>query len=100
MDYTYENITLRDELENRYIHFIDGFGNTQYIFDFIKKTICGELTNWKEINIKENNKYKKLLNINGDYYNGDYNDYAYDGMMALIYKISIKKYIKYVKYIK
>ena len=86
-----ELLTLRQELTDRHINFIDGFGETKYIFDFIKKTICGELTNWKEINIKEAKNYENIADINEDYYDGNYNDGNYKHMMAIIYKVSIYK---------
>lgn len=86
-----ESITLREELQNRCINFVDGFGVIQYIFDFTNNTLCGELTNWKEINIKENKKYKYIAHIKGEHYYGDYNDGNYKNMMALIYKVTYKK---------
>ena len=87
------NITLREELQNQYINFIDGFGNTQYMFDFVNNTLCGELTNWKEIRIKENIRYKQTSDISGNYYIGSYNENNYKNMMAIIFKISVKKHI-------
>ena len=90
---TEQTITLREELQNRCINFVDGFGVIQYIFDFKTNKLCGELTNWKEINIKENKKYKynSISYIKGNHYSGDYNDGNYKNMAALIYKLSIKK---------
>ena len=92
-----ELLTLRQELTGRYINFTDGFGETKYMFDFIKKTICGELTNWKEINIKEAKNYKNIVDINEDYYVGNYNNGNYRHMMAIIYKVSINKCFIYSK---
>jgi hypothetical protein len=88
-----QSITLRDELKNRYINFIDSFGQTQYIFDFKNNTLCGELTDWKEINIKENKKYRLISEIQNDRYYGNYNDGNYKNMAAIIYKVTYKKNI-------
>lgn len=88
-----QSISLREELQNRCINFVDGFRVTQYIFDFISNKLCGDLTDWKEINIKENNKYKNIINIHNDIYYGNYNDYNYENMQAIIYKITRKKNI-------
>lgn len=90
---TDQSMTLREELQNRCINFVDGFGVTQYIFDFMTKKLCGELTNWKEINIKENKKYKSISEIKNDHYYGNYNDGNYKNMAAIIYKVTNQKNI-------
>lgn len=92
---TEQTITLREELQNRCINFVDEFGVIQYIFDFKTNKLCGELTNWKEINIKENKKYKynSISFIKGNYYYGNYNDGNYKNMAAIIYKVTPKKNI-------
>ena len=92
---TEQSITLREELQNRCINFVDGFGVIQYIFDFTTNKLCGGLTDWKEINIKENKKYKYnyISHIKGNHYYGDYNDGNYKNMAAIIYKVTTKKNI-------
>jgi hypothetical protein len=91
-------VTLRDELQNRCINFVDDYGYTQYVFDFTTKKLYGNLTNWKEINIRENKKYKSITNIKDDYYYGNYNNENYKKMMAISYRVTIKKTIFSKKY--
>jgi hypothetical protein len=88
-----QSITLRDELKNRYINFVNGFGVTQYMFDFTTNKLCGEFTDWKEINVKENKKYRLISEIQNDRYYGNYNDGNYKNMAAIIYKVTYKKNI-------
>jgi hypothetical protein len=97
--------TLYDELENRNIDFIDGFGTILFNYNNYSKNIYGygSITNWNKIKIKKikkNNKYYKLCDIENDYYIGDFADGMFTNMMVEIYKLSIpiglynkKKYI-------
>ena len=92
--YNISNISLKDEIQNKKINFLDGFGNIIYTFDnsLKKYLIKGEKTNWKEIRIihKTNKVYKNLMNINKDnYYIGDYNNNNYKNIKAMIFKLTI-----------
>ena len=101
-----QSFTLKEEIQNKKINFVDGFGDIVYTFDntMNKYLIKGEKTNWKEIKMihKKNKVYKNIVNINKDNcYIGDYNDNNYKNKMAIIFKLSVsssflsekKKYI-------
>jgi hypothetical protein len=88
--------TIRDELENNIINFVDGFGDIKATFDFCEKRpyFYGNLTNDKEISLikkGKKSKYNDMIDIQNDYYHGDYNPNKLNNIMGLIYKITITK---------
>jgi hypothetical protein len=88
--------TLLDELKNNIINFVDGFGNIKATFDFCegKPYFYGNITDDKEASLikkGKNSKYNNMINIQNDYYHGDYNPNKLDNIMGLIYKITITK---------
>jgi hypothetical protein len=90
----HSTISLKKEIQNKKIDFVDGFGNIMYTFDNTKKKylIKGEKTNGKQIKMihKNNKKYKNLMNIDKDnYYIGNYNDNKYKNMRAMIFKLTV-----------
>jgi len=88
-------ITLSDELKNNIITFVDGFGKTFGIFDFIEKKsyFYGDLTHDIEVRLikkSKKSKYNKMLNINNNYYYGDLNQTQRNNIMGKFFKISIQ----------
>jgi len=96
-------LTLFNELNNNIILFVNDFGETIGIFDFIEKKpyFFGTLTNDLEISLikkSTKSKYNKMLNMNKDYYYGDFNHEQHTNIMGKIYKISIKHHMFGNKY--
>jgi hypothetical protein len=91
----FNQISLYDEINGSLINFVDTLGNTTCMLDFSnpKFIISSEKTDWKEINLthKKDRYYKKLAEIDGDYYVGDYNYNNYKNKMALIFKVNLPK---------
>ncbi len=86
--------TLSDELIDRNIDFMDGFGEIVFTYNHNKVASgAGEITNWQEIEINKinkNNKYYKLANIENNFYKGNFADGLYYDMMAELFTITIK----------
>ena len=86
--------TLSDELINRNIDFMDGFGEIVFTYNNnITTTGAGDITNWEEIKIKKinkNNKYYKVADIENGIYKGNFADGLYYDMMAELFMIKIK----------
>jgi hypothetical protein len=94
---------LSDELHNNIITFVDGFGETVGTFDFFEKRpyYFGNITHDIEVRlIKKSNKskYNKMLDLDDNYYYGDYNIYQLNNIMGKIYKISVQHHIFGEKY--
>lgn len=98
-----QNLTLSEELDNNIITFVDGFGEIIGTFDFIEKKpyYFGKLTNdieIKLINKSTKSKYNKMLNMNQDYYYGDFNNEQYNNIMGKFFKITVQHHIFGEKY--
>jgi len=86
-------MSLQKDLQNKTIDFYDESNNLAYVFDFTKKKLCGDLTEWKHKSIKINidKKYRYISKVINNRYYGEYNNGIYKNMRATIYKIKIKK---------
>lgn len=86
--------TLSNELINRNIDFMDGFGEIVFTYNHDKCiTGAGDITNWEEIKmnkINRNNKYYRLADLENGFYKGDFADGLYYDMMAELFMIKIK----------
>ena len=96
-------LSLSEELNNNIITFVDGFGEIIGTFDFIEKKpyYFGKITNDIEIrliNKSTKSKYNKMLNMNQDYYYGEFNNEQYNNIMGKFFKISVQHHIFGEKY--
>jgi hypothetical protein len=95
--------TLSDELRNNIINFIDESGEIRATFDFCdsKPYFYGDITNDKEvtmINKTKKSKYNNMVNIQDEYYYGEYNPDKLENIMGLVFKISVQHHIFGEKY--
>ena len=90
--------TLSDEICDTIINFVDGFGEIRATLDFCdnKPYFYGDITYDKEvslINKTKKSKYNNMVNIENEYYFGEYNPDKFNNIMGLVFKISVKKNI-------
>ena len=95
--------TLFNELQNNIIIFVDKDGETCGTFDFIEKHsyFYGDITKDTEIKLikkTKKSKYYKMLDINNDYYYGEYNSEQKNNIMCQMFKIVIQNNIFGAKY--
>jgi hypothetical protein len=95
--------TLSDELRDNIINFIDESGEIRATFDFCdsKPYFYGDITNDKEvkmINKTKKSKYNNMVNIQDEYYFGEYNPDKLENIMGLVFKISVQHHIFSEKY--